>query len=75
MATFEKIRELLAEQLTIAPAKITPESQIVRDLGADSLDMVEMLMGLEDEFGVSVDEEKAKTLVTVQDVVDLIDKK
>ena len=54
MDTFEKIRALLAEQLDIDPAKITMESDIMSDFEADSLDIVDMVMTLEDEFGIEV---------------------
>ncbi len=73
MATYEKVKSLLAEQLTINPEKIAMESEIVADLGADSLDMVEMMMSMEEEFGITVDEEKAAELKTVADIVALID--
>ena len=73
MATYDKVKKLLAEQLTISAEKVTPEADIVKDLGADSLDVVEMLMGLEEEFGIVVDEDKAATIRTVADVVALIE--
>ena len=73
MATYEKVKSLLAEQLTINPEKIAMESEIVADLGADSLDMVEMMMSMEEEFGITVDEDKAAELKTVADIVALID--
>ena len=70
----DKIKSMLAEQLNIAEDKITPDSKIIDDLGADSLDVVEMLMKLEDDFGVSVSDEEALALKTVQDIVDIIEK-
>ena len=73
--TFEKISELLAKQLGIAKETITLESEIIKDLGADSLDVVEMLMGLEEEFGIEVSEEEAVGLRTVGDIVAVIDSK
>lgn len=69
MDTFERIRELLAEQLEIEPEKITMESDILEDFEADSLDVVDMVMGLEDEFGVEVPDEAVETFRTVGDVV------
>lgn len=71
---FNKVQSLLAEQLNIAPEKITKESRLLEDLGADSLDFVEMLMSLEDEFGISISDEQAKEMKTVGDVVDFIEK-
>jgi len=73
--TFEKISELLAKQLGIAKDSITMESEIIKDLGADSLDIVEMLMGLEEEFGIEVSEDEAVALRTVGDIVAVIDSK
>ena len=70
---FEKVQKLLAEALNIDPAKITLESNIVQDLGADSLDMVEMLMSLEDNFGITVPDEVANDLVTVGSIVKYIE--
>ena len=71
---FEKVQKLLAEALNIDdPAKITMQSNIVQDLGADSLDMVELLMSLEDNFGITVPDEKANELVTVEAIVKYIE--
>ena len=70
---FEKVQKLLAEALNIDPAKITLESNIVQDLGADSLDMVELLMSLEDNFGIVVPDEEANELVTVDALVKYIE--
>ena len=73
--SFEKVRKLLAEQLNIAPDKIDLKSRVIEDLGADSLDVVEMLMVLEDEFNVTVSDEESLQLKTVGDIVNLIDSK
>ena len=71
---FEKVQKLLAEAMNIDdPSKITMESNIVQDLGADSLDMVELLMSLEDNFGITVPDEKANELVTVEAIVKFIE--
>ena len=70
MDTFEKIRALLAEQLDVDPAKITLESDIMSDFEADSLDIVDMVMTLEDEFGIEVPDEPLRT---VGDVVNFVD--
>ena len=71
----EKVKELLAAQLNISKDKINADSKIIEDLGADSLDMVEMLMTLEDEFGISISDEEAVNLKTVSDIVNYIEKK
>ena len=68
MNTFEKIASLIADQLGIETERITAESEIIKDLGADSLDVVEMLMGLEEEYGITISEEDAANLKTVGDI-------
>lgn len=73
--TVDKIKELLANQLNIKSDTIKPESKIIEDLGADSLDVVELLMTLEDEFGVAVSDEEALKIKTVEDIVKIIDSK
>ena len=73
MDTFEKIRALLAEQLDIDPAKITMDSDIMGDFEADSLDIVDMVMTLEDEFGIEVPDDAIENLRTVGDVVKFVD--
>ena len=69
MDTFDRIRELLAEQLDIDEEKITMDSNILEDFEADSLDVVDMVMSLEDEFGVEIPDEEIENLHTVGDVV------
>ncbi len=73
--TIDKVKEILAAQLNIKADKITPKSNIIADLGADSLDVVELLMTLEDDFGIAVSDEEAVELKTVNDIVKLIDAK
>ena len=73
--SLEKVKKLLAEQLNISADTITENSKVIEDLGADSLDVVEMLMILEDEFNVTVSDEESLQLKTVGDIVKLIDKK
>ncbi len=65
-----KVIEILSQQLNVPADKITPNSNIAEDLKADSLDRVELLMNLEDEYGVTIPEEDVDKIVTVQDVVD-----
>lgn len=72
---FEKVKQILAEQLNVKADKIKPESKIVEELGADSLDVVELLMSVEDQFGISVTDEEAVNLKTVNDIVTLLEKK
>lgn len=70
---FEEVAELLSKQLNVDISKITADSEIVKDLGADSLDVVEMLMTLEDNTGKTIPEEKVTDLKTVGDVVKLLE--
>lgn len=72
---FNKVTTIIANQLSINKADITMDSEIIKDLGADSLDIVEMLMGLEDEYGMSIPDEVAAGLKTVGDIVRLIESK
>lgn len=69
----EKVKRLLAEQLNVKPETITRESNIVVDLHADSLDVVELLMALEDEYGVTIPDEEANNFATVGALVDFIE--
>ena len=71
----EKIIELLAKQFCIDAATINEETNIVEDLGADSLEIVDMLMALEENFGITVSDEEALTLKTVKDVAEFIERK
>ena len=73
--TFEKVRDMLVEKLGLSVDSIKPESEIIKDLGADSLDLVEMLLELEETFGIEVSDEQTESIVTVQDIVNLIDNK
>ena len=68
----EKVSKMLAEQLKIEESKITPEAEVVKDLGADSLDVVELMMALEDEYGITLPEGKVESVKTVQDIVDML---
>lgn len=70
---FEKVAELVAEQLGIAKDTIKMESNIIEDLGADSLDIIEMLMTLEEEYGISIPDEKISQIKTVGEIVALIE--
>jgi len=69
---FEKVREIISEKLNVDPDEIKLESSIVDDLGADSIDLIELIMNLEEEYGISISDEEAVKLKTVGDVVDFI---
>ena len=69
---FEKLRRILAEQLRIDEEKITPDADIKKDLGADSLDILQLLMTVEEEYGVTIPEEKLVGFCKVSDIVDYL---
>ena len=73
MATFDKVRDIVVEQLGSEADEVTPESTFIDDLGADSLDIVELIMAFEEEFNVEIPDEAAEKIKTVQDVVNYID--
>lgn len=70
---FEKLREIISEQLELSEELITMESNLMEDFDADSLDLVDLVMSVEDEFGVEVPEEAVENLKTVGDVVKFIE--
>ena len=71
---YEKIRDMLAKQLNLPAEKITLESDVVKDLGADSHDVVELLISLEDDYGISIPEDDIVNVKTVKDIVDMIER-
>lgn len=71
--TFDKVQALIAQQFSIEAEKVTMESDLVKDLGADSLDIADMIMTLEDEFGVTVPDEMANDFLVVGKIVEFID--
>ena len=70
---FDKVKDALAKQFELDPDSITMETNLIDDLGADSLDVVELIMALEDEFGVSISDEDAAQLYTVGRIVDYLE--
>lgn len=71
---FEKVKAILAKQLRIDPEKITMDSEIKKDLGADSLEILQLLMAIEDEYGITIPDEELATFGKVADVVNYLDK-
>ena len=71
---FDKVRELLAEQMEVSEDEISMDTHIVDDLGADSLDVVELITSLEDEYGIVITDEAIRELYTVREVVEFIEK-
>jgi len=74
MALFDEVKEVIVEQLNVAPEEVKPEAKFVEDLGADSLDVVEMIMALEEKFEIEIPDSEAEKIQTVQDVIDYIEK-
>ncbi len=71
--TFEKVKKIIVEQLGVDEAEVTPEASITDDLGADSLDQVELVMAFETEFNIDIPDEEAEKIKTVGDAVKRID--
>lgn len=72
--TEEKIRKIIVDQLGVSPEEVTLEASFIDDLGADSLDTVELVMALEEEFDMEIPDEEAEKIVTVGDAIDYIEK-
>lgn len=73
MADMDKVKKIISEQLGVDEGEISPESHFIDDLGADSLDTVELVMALEEEFGIEIPDEDAEKIQTVGDVSKYID--
>jgi acyl carrier protein len=69
----ERVKDIIVEQLGVKPEQVVPEAKFIEDLGADSLDTVELVMALEEEFGVEVPDEQAEKLQSVGDVMKYIE--
>ena len=74
MSTFDRVKKVIVEQLDVSEDEVTAEASFVDDLGADSLDQVELVMALEEAFDVEIPDEDAEKLRTVQDALDYIEK-
>ena len=71
----DKVKKIVTEQLSVEPEKVTPQANFANDLGADSLDTVELVMALEEEFDIEIPDEAAEQITTVQQAVDYINNK
>ncbi len=71
---FDRVKKVIVEQLSVDEAEVTPEASFTQDLGADSLDTVELVMAFEEEFGLEIPDEEAEKIQTVQDAVSHIEK-
>ncbi len=72
MDIFEKVKTIVVDQLGISAGEVTPEASFVEDLGADSLDVVELVMAFEEEFDLKISDEEAEKIATVKDAVEYI---
>ncbi|MBW1644210.1 MAG: acyl carrier protein [Deltaproteobacteria bacterium] len=72
MTAEDKIKKMIAEKLSVDPAEVVPEASFVDDLGADSLDLVELVMSMEEEFDIDISDEDAEKIVLVKDAIDFI---
>ena len=75
MAVVDKVKSIIAEQLGVKPEEVTPTASFIDDLGADSLDTVELVMALEEEFGIEIPDEDAEKMTTVGDAIKYIEEK
>ena len=72
MSVEEKVKKIIAEKLSVDLAEVVPEASFVDDLGADSLDLVELIMSMEEEFDVEISDEDAEKIATVKDAMDYV---
>jgi acyl carrier protein len=72
VAVEEKVQKIVAEKLSVEPSEVLPEASFVDDLGADSLDLVELIMAMEEAFDIEISDEEAEKLQTVQDAIEYI---
>ena len=73
MALFDNVKEVVIEQLNVAADEVKEESKFIEDLGADSLDVVELVMALEEEFDIEIPDEEAESILTVGDAIKVIE--
>ena len=74
MSTFDKVKKVVVDQLGVSAEEVEPQASFVEDLGADSLGVVELIMGLEEEFDVEIPDEDAEKIATVKDAMEYIEK-
>ena len=74
MSVEDKVKKIIAEKLSVDLNEVVPEASFVDDLGADSLDLVELIMSMEEEFDIEIDDEDAEKMLTVKDAMDYMNK-
>jgi acyl carrier protein len=75
MAVEDKIREIVVEQLSVTAEEVIPESSFTDDLGADSLDIVELVMAIEEEYGLEIPDDDAEKIQTIQDAINYVEER
>ncbi|MEE9280878.1 MAG: acyl carrier protein [Myxococcota bacterium] len=75
MGVEDKVRDIIVEQLGVAPDEVVPEASFIDDLGADSLDIVELVMAIEEEFDLEISDDDAEKMQTIGDVITHVDEK
>lgn len=75
MSVAEKVKAIIVEQLGVSADEVKPEASFVEDLGADSLDLTELIMAMEEEFDVEIDDEEAQKILKVKDAIEYIEKR
>ena len=75
MAVEEKVRDIIVEQLGVSPDEVAPEASFIDDLGADSLDIVELVMAIEEEFDLEIPDEDAERMQTIGDAISYVEEK
>ena len=75
MSVTDKVKKIIAEKLSVDMEEVVPEASFVDDLGADSLDLVELIMSMEEEFDIDISDEDAEGILTVKDALDYVDKR
>ena len=74
MSVEEKVKKIIMDQLGVSADEVKPEASFVEDLGADSLDLTELIMAMEEEFSIEIDDEEAQKLLKVKDAMDYVSK-
>ena len=75
MAVEDKVREIIVEQLGVSPEEVVPEASFIDDLGADSLDIVELVMAIEEEFALEIPDEDAEPMQNIGDVISYVEER
>lgn len=73
MSVQDKIRKIIAEKLSVEPEEVVPDASFIDDLGADSLDLVELIMSMEEEFDIDISDDDAESLTTVKDAIQYVE--